>query len=128
MLWIFVAVTGVADVVLWLMEPTVIEQVIAGGIEGTKIGPEVLVVFAILFLIPLVMAFLSLTLRDSINRWVNIILGLSLIGFGLVDLAATANPSAHEALMMLSSWVTLALIIWYVWKSKQKVRVSQTSS
>ncbi|MFQ5758281.1 MAG: DUF6326 family protein [Candidatus Bathyarchaeia archaeon] len=42
-----------------------------------QLTPELLLRYAILLLIPLVMAVLSLTLKDSTNRWANIILGYS---------------------------------------------------
>ncbi|MDL5504013.1 MAG: DUF6326 family protein, partial [Candidatus Methanoperedens sp.] len=64
-----------AHQILALMEPGVIARIMAGEVEGTKIGPELIFLFAFLFLIPLIMAFLSLTLKDSINRWANIIVG-----------------------------------------------------
>jgi len=45
----------------------------AGEVEGIKIGPIFELFFAILMLIPLGIAFPLLTLKDSMNRWVNII-------------------------------------------------------
>jgi len=89
-----------------------------------EITPELLLSYAIIFSFPLVMAFLSLTLKDSINRWANIIVGIvfavlppiSLIGF----------PTAHSAystsvtLIATAEFVAAALIVWYAWKSKQK--------
>jgi threonine/homoserine/homoserine lactone efflux protein len=86
-----------------------------------QIGPETLFM-AILFLVPLVMAFLSLTLKDSTNRWANIVLGVSYTGLQLYELAYTfalAQPSAYRILMDISKVVAPALIIWYAWKSKQ---------
>jgi len=107
--------------ILGLVEPGVIEQIIAGEVEGMKIGPELLLLLAILLLVPLVMAFLSLTLKDSINRWANIILGIVYTGGALTDLPVyIAKPSAHGILMWLSALVASALIVWYAWKSKQK--------
>ena len=56
--------------------------------------PELMMVLVITLLIPPLMAFLSLTLKDSINRWLNIIVGkvfivLMPIGTGF-DLIPTA--------------------------------------
>jgi len=121
-LWIFYAVAFLVVMILALMEPDVIQQIMAGEIEGMKIGPEILLLFAILLLVPLVMAFLSLTLKDSANRWTNIILGIVFTVFQLVALIETlAQPSAHAILMEISKVVAPALIVWYAWKSKQKV-------
>jgi hypothetical protein len=120
-LWLFVAIAILAHQILVLMEPGIIAQLMAGEAEGQKIGPELILFFAILMLVPLVMAFLSLTLKDLMNRWVNIILGaiFAVIWFvGVVDAAQTAYWGG--ALMTLSAVVASALIVWYAWKSKQR--------
>jgi len=120
-LWLFYAVAFLVVMTLGAFEPGVIEQIMAGEIEGMKIGPELLLLLAILLLVPLVMAFLSLTLKDSINRWTNIILGIVFTVFQLAELIETlAQPYAHAILMEISKVVAPALIVWYAWKSKQK--------
>jgi hypothetical protein len=120
-LWLFAAVAFLAHQMLVLIEPGIIAQLMAGEAEGQKIGPELILFFAILMLVPLVMAFLSLTLKDSMNRWVNIIVGAvfaALWFVGVVDAALSAYWG--EALMTLSAVAASTLIVWYAWKSKQK--------
>lgn len=120
-LWLFAAVAFLAHQILVLMEPGIIAQLMAGEAEGQKIGPELILSFAILMLVPMVMAFLSLTMKDSMNRWVNIIVGAVFAALwftGVVDAARSAYWGG--ALMMLSAVVASALIVWYAWKSKQK--------
>jgi hypothetical protein len=120
-LWLFASVAFLAHQILVLMEPGIIAQLMAGEAEGQKIGPELILSFAILMLVPLVMAFLSLTLKDSMNRWVNIIVGAAfaiLWFFGVI--AAAQSAYWGGALMTLSAVAASALIIWYAWKSKQK--------
>ena len=93
-----------------------------GEAEGQKIGPELILFFAILMLVPLVMAFLSLTLKDSINRLVNIIVDTvfaALWFVGVVDAAQSAYWGG--ALMTLSAVVASALIVWFAWKSNRKL-------
>ncbi|MFB0503783.1 MAG: DUF6326 family protein [Candidatus Bathyarchaeia archaeon] len=122
MLWFIYEVVGLAQVMLALMEPGVIEQIMAGEAKGMKIGPEFLLLSAILILVPFVMAFLSLTLKDSTNRWGNIIVGIVFTGLGLTDLPTyLAKPSAYAVLMWLSTVVATALIVWYAWKSTKQV-------
>ncbi len=119
-LWLFGAVAFLAHQILVLMEPGIIAQLMAGVAEGQKIGPELMLIFAILMLVPLVMAFLSLTLKDSMNRWANIIVGAvfaALWFVGVVDAALSAYWGG--ALVTLSAVVASALIVWYAWKSKQ---------
>ena len=65
MLWIFFAVAMSAHYAMYLFEPGALEKVISGEMSlspGLSIA-EVLVNW----LIPLVMAFLSVTLRDVTN-------------------------------------------------------------
>jgi hypothetical protein len=61
---------------LYSFQPGVMEQINTGVLVGDKTTPELLLVFAVIFLIPLVIAFLSLVLKDSTNRWTNIIVGI----------------------------------------------------
>src|SRR3989337_4253329 len=102
------------------MEPGVIAQIMDGEVEGMKIGTELILLFAILFLVPLIMAFLSLTLRESINRWANIIVGAIFAALFIGVIASVAKLSG-ETLMTFATVVALSLIVWYAWKSKQKV-------
>jgi hypothetical protein len=119
-LWLFASVAFLAHQILVLMEPGIIAQLMAGEAEGQKIGPELILSFAILMLVPLVMAFLSLTLKDSVNRWVNIIVGAAFAIFWFFGVIAAARSAYWGgALMTLSAVVASALIVRYAWKSKQ---------
>ena len=117
-LWLIYAAVGLGSGFFMLLEEGVIEQIIAGELMGTKITPEIILIDTIFLLIPLVMAFLSLTLKDSINRWANII--VSIFSIGLMLIAFTESPAPYAILLNLSMIVAAALIIWYAWKSKQK--------
>jgi len=121
-LWLFAEVSGLASAFLGIFEPDLLQQFLTTGeIEGMKMGPEVLLLFAVILLVPLVMAFLSLTLKDSMNRWANIIVGIVWLVLGLTDVPTyLAKPSAYAILMWVSGGVALALIVWFAWKSKQK--------
>ena len=110
---------------LGLYEPGYIEQIIAGEIVGEgPITPEMILLLAIVLLIPPIMAFLSLILKDSISRWVNIIGGIVFAVFGLLDpiqyLERQSAYSAHVILIGIVQVVAAVLIVWYAWKSKQK--------
>ena len=105
---------------LGTMEPGALAEFLeTGAIDGMIVGPEVLLLFAILLLVPLMMAFLSLTLKDSANRWTNIILGMVFVVIQLFALVGTlAQPSIHGILLEIAKVVAPALIVWYAWKSK----------
>ena len=118
-LWLFGEVTLLTFLVLEFMEQGVMQGIIAGDMKGLPLGPETLLFYAVSLLIPLVMAFLSLTLKDSVNRWANIILGVVFAGLYLSDLIAhLADPYAYAILMGIASVVAQLLVVWYAWKWK----------
>jgi hypothetical protein len=120
-LWLFEAVALLAYMTLGSLEPDALQHFLnTGEIGGLKITPELLLLLAILILIPLIMAFLSLTLKNPTNRWANIIVGIVFVGLNFIDLIeAVAQPSAWMTLIILSKIAALALVVWYAWKSKQ---------
>ena len=101
--------------------PGFIEDIMAGKLGGIQITPELLLMLSILMLIPPIMAFLSLTLKNSTNRF---ILGIVFAVIALIfPIQYLAQQSAYSAFMMLIGtvqFVAAALIVWYAWKSKQK--------
>ena len=123
-LWLFVAVTMSANTILYFIVPGVIDGIRAGEVVGMQAGPGLLLVMAITYYwVPLVMAVLSLTLKDKVNRWANIILGIFYAGFILFELIMniTAVDYPYVILMDTSAIVVAALIAWYALKwSKQE--------
>jgi preprotein translocase subunit Sec61beta len=106
--------------VLGSLEPNALQQFLnTGEIGGMKITPELLLLYAILVLFGLVMAFLTLTLKDSMSRWVNIIVGTVAVVLSIVGLSGSLTY-AYSILMWLSKIVIDVLIVWYAWKSKPK--------
>jgi len=120
-LWLFSEIAFLGTIILTFTKPGVIEQIIAEEMEGMRIGQEFLLLYAIIILFPLVMAFLSLTLKDSINRWANIIVGIVGVVLSLVGLSENlAQPYAYSILMWISKIVVDALIVWYAYKWPKK--------
>jgi hypothetical protein len=124
-LWVIFGYAWVVFGALGLYEPGYIEEIIAGEIVGEgPITPEMILLLAIMLLIPPIMAFLSLALKDSISRWVNIIGGIVFAVFGLLDpiqyLERQSAYSAYVILIGIVQVVAAVLIVWYAWKSKQK--------
>jgi hypothetical protein len=123
-LWLFYTVAFLTVMSLGSLESGAMEHFMSTGeIGGMKVTPELLLIFAILILVPLIMAFLSLTLKNATNRWANIIVGIVYTVFQLFALAETVtlpSPYAYAILLEFSKVVIPALIVWYAWKSKQK--------
>jgi hypothetical protein len=123
-LWLLWLVTDLCTGMLVLMEPDVIDEIRAGELLGMEIGPEMLLLGAVIYLIPLLMVVLSLSLKGSTNRWTNLILGAVYVVLGLGELVEylVAPLVAHRILMVLVKVVFSALIVWYAWKwPKQEV-------
>ena len=117
-LWIFLAVGMSAMMFLYFMGPGVIEKIISGEMEGMQIGEGLMFLFAILWLIPLIMAFLSLTLKDSANRWTNFVLGILFAIFYVVDTTqdSIAGFSITMLVMGILAFAAAVLIAWHAWK------------
>ena len=111
-LWIFMAVAMVAHSVLAFMEPGAMEQ-----IEEMQISVGMFLFMALFWWVPLVMAVLSVTLKDLANRWTNIILGIVFTVLNIFHLIEhLADPSAHQILIIGSTVVVTALIFWHALK------------
>ena len=111
-LWVFMAVAMSAHSIFSFMEPEVVEQM-----WEMEMGPGMMLLMALFWWVPLVMAVLSLTLKDSANRWVNFVLGVVFTILNIVHLAEhLAQPSAHQILFIGSTVVVTGLIAWFAWK------------
>jgi len=111
-LWIFMAVAMSAHGVLAFMGPGAMEQ-----IGEMQMGTGMLLFMALFWWVPLVMAVLSVTLKDLANRWTNMILGIVFTALNIFHLTEhLADPSAHQILIIGSTVVVTALIFWYALK------------
>jgi len=122
-LWLLNLVTSLGYMIFSIFEPGALQQFLSTGeIGGMKMGPEILLIGAIeIVLVPFVMAFLTLILKDLMNRWSNIILGIVYTVLGVLTFGeALGKLSAYGTLMTFLILITAPLIVWYAWKSKQK--------
>ena len=120
--WLFVAISMSAILTITIIAPGVIDDIRTGIIIDMEINQEVLLIMAITYYwIPLVMAVLSVTLKDSINRWVNIIAGAGFAIFVLIELILNITTVAYlfGMLMDVSTILVSVLIAWYAWKWKK---------
>jgi hypothetical protein len=118
-LWLFVAVTMSANTLLYLIVPGVIDEIRAGTVVGMQAGPELLLTMAIMYYwVPLVMAVLSLTLKDKANCWASIIVGIFYVGFILFELFMNVTTVSYPYVILMdtSAIVVAALIAYSAWK------------
>ncbi len=84
---------------------------------GKAMSPEMVwLVSAITMTIPVVMLFLSLTLKYPVNRWANIIVAIFWILYNLMALLGKSYPSAYDNFLLIVALVVNVLTVWYAWK------------
>ena len=118
-LWIFLAVAMSASMILYFMEPGAIEEVMTGIMEGLNINSGTIIFFSLFWLIPMAMAFLSVTLQDMINRKINIMLGIIFTIFYIVHLfmhLMKGELPLDHLIMCLLMILLPVLILWYALK------------
>ena len=86
----------------------------AGEVGGLQASQELYLGLAILMVIPVVMVFLSLTLKYPINRWANIIVPSIFFVFNLIGLPT--YPSAYDKFLIIVGLIFNVLMVWYAWK------------
>jgi hypothetical protein len=101
-------------------------DVIGGEVDtGAMMSPEMLwMVSAIWMTIPVVMLFLSLTLKYPVNRWANIIVGVFFVVLNLIGLST--YPWGYDKFLIIVGIVFNVLIVWYAWKWPKKEGVEVT--
>jgi len=108
-LWLFMAVAMSAHGVLAFMEPGAMEQ-----IGEMQISAGMFLFMSLFWWVPLVMAVLSVTLKDLANRWANMILGIVFTVLSIFHLTEhLAQSSVHQILIIGSTVVVAALIFLY---------------
>ena len=113
-LWIMAAVGVTASLVFVLLEPARLERMMA---EIEKLGVIWSIVAPLFGLIPLVMAFLTVVLKDRANRITNRTLSIIYIALILWDfIQGLLSPAVHQILIMGSVVVVTAYVIFYSWK------------
>ncbi len=91
----------------------------AGELGGLQISQELMLGMAALLVIPAVMVFLSVTLKRSVNRWINIIFAIFFFVFNLIGLPTYA--SAYDQFLISVGLIFNVLTVWHAWKwSKQQ--------
>ena len=85
-----------------------------GQMGGMQVSQNMYMGMAILFVIPIVMVFLSLTLPHQVNRWANIIVAIIFFAVNIVGLPT--YPSVYDKFLNIVGLVFNVLTVWYAWK------------
>ena len=114
-LWVARMLTGFVGDVLKFYEPKMLEQILGREVNGMPLNQEFLLVAAIMFVLPVFMVYLSLTLPEKANRWANIILAIIFFGLNLVG-ELPSYEYAYRTFLVIVEMAFLALIVWHAWK------------
>ena len=113
-LWIFMAASITAEVSLYLYHKGQIQSLISGE-AGITSGN--LVLWSIRWLIPFVLAFLTVSLLDRANRILNIVFGVIIVIFNIFQfvmrLVTGEYMPAFLIIIIASSIVASILILLY---------------
>ena len=124
-LWAARMLSGLQGDSTRLHDPVALRNLLEGT-SGVQVTNELLFIMSVIFVIPILMVVLSLTLPDRANRRVNLSLGIAFVAFDLIFLAMTLLTwefSAYEALWSFMYVVFTGLVAWYAWKwPKQEVQ------
>lgn len=119
-LWISFAVATSAAMIIWFIEPGILEQIMTTGeMISEKLSVENIAFFALWWIVPLSMAFLTQLLRHSLNRWANLILGITFALFTIyyfLNHLITGWFTVANLLILIFLFVVAVLIAWYGWK------------
>ena len=116
-LWLLMAVAMSAHSIMGFMEPGMIEELMSGEVEGVALTPGMLIFMALFWLVPVWLAFVSLTLKGLANRWLNFVLGIVFTILNIWHLVKhLVSVSLVQILIIGSTVAATALIAWYAWK------------
>lgn len=85
-----------------------------GEIGGMEISSGMYLGMAALFVIPIAMVFLSLTINYPLIRWANIIVPILFFAFNLIGLPT--YPSAYDKFLIVVGLVFNVITVWYAWR------------
>ena len=114
---------------LWLMNGfSIVSLVLLNLFESgdlTHIVPPLtvdtwtLLLVSVVIVVNLAMAFLSQSLADKVNRWLNIVVGAvySILALVALVMSLIDNPSV-VMINAAAGFVWTVLVVWIAWKSK----------
>jgi hypothetical protein len=113
-LWIFMAASITTEVALYVYEKGQIEKMISGE-AGNSSGD--ILIWTCRWLIPFVLAFLTISLNNKACRMTNIVLGAIFIVFNIFQfvmrLALGQYLPPFLIVIILSSIIASVMILWY---------------
>ncbi len=115
-LWLANTIGGLSSLVFEFYEPGVLDEIRSGVKNGIAIVPVFVLALVVLFTVSLIMAFLSVRLRDRLNRGLNIVVGLVYFVISLILLVQKLESQSILAVGSVVGTILAALVVWYAYK------------
>jgi predicted membrane protein len=128
-LWAARMLSGLQGDSTRLHDPVALKEIVAGT-SAVQVTNQLLLVMSIIFAVPILMSFLSLTLKDKANRYANRSMGIFFALFDLVFLGLSLFLwpfSAYETFWSIVYLVFTTLVVWYAWTWPKKRESIPTS-
>ena len=123
-LWIAMLFLFAYGDILGFFVPGRIGEIQGGRISGMEITQTFLFAVSVYIAIASAMIFLTLVLRASVNRWVNIVLAALYI---VSIVASVFGEDAYFLFLSIMEIAMLALIAWYAWTWRNEVREAEVA-
>lgn len=114
-LWIFLLLNIFARDIHELGRPGMLEQMMAGVIDGVKITEGLMLIGGIMIEIPILMVLLSQVLPFKISRWANIGAGILTT---MIVVSTNLNPDLDNMFFLVIKIAALIGIVWVAWRWK----------
>ena len=118
-LWVAEVLSSLNGDTYRLSDPVTLKSMLenTGSIVST---PELLLVMSIIFVVPILMSVLTLTLKSSVSRWANRIIGIlyAMITLAFCVLGFVLRSAGYEIVWATAQLVFTLMVVWYAWKWK----------
>ena len=100
-----------------LSDPIALQSIIANT-GPVVVSSELLLVMSIIFVVPILMSVLTLTLKYPVIRWANRIIGIlyAMIILAFWVLGLVLRSASYEMVWSTAQLVFALLVVWYAWK------------
>ena len=98
-------------------DPVALQSLIANT-GAVVITPGLLLVMSMIFIVPVLMSVVTLTLKYPVSRWANRIIGILYAMIILVFwvLGFVSRSAGYEIVWSTAQLVFALLVVWYAWK------------
>ena len=123
-LWLTMGVGMSGAMILQMFVPGFINGIIAGKMGEMEISTDLLLMMSIFWIVFLSMAFLTLILNDTVNRYINAILGVFFVIYLIIEIYMSLSMQEFSGpnLMQVFGIVFSFLIFWHAWKWPKVVK------